>query len=662
MNQTVELLTLLYELSLTNLKHLKPQETARNFVRKFLSRKSLHAGSVWVIEYYDENQMMLSKVYAMPDKPEHQEIAMTVFNQAFQDHNMYVSSQSLFQEEIDSGAYAYFKLGDFGILELYHNGSLPIDFSMESFRPFQDVIAQFAVSLESGFSYQLLQSEIAQRQEAEKSLKNSEEKYKRIIDNIQLGLMEVDNDEIIQYANKPFLDLTGYKLEEILGENASDHLLNPEWREVMAKHNESRKEGDSSSFEIELKDKYGQEKWVIISGAPNYNKKGELIGSIGIVLDITEEKKLREENEFKSIQLRKLYEKSLDALISIDGDGEIFEWSPQATEIFGYTEQEIIGQNISEKIVPHQFRGAHDAGMKKYHETGEGPVLNNRIEIIGLKKSGEEFPIELTVFPLKFKEDQYFTAFIRDITEIKQSKENMEKALARQKELNNLKSQFVSMTSHELRTPLTTIRSNTELMSYQLESDDELTRARLIKNVSRIDDNVDRLNQLINNILTIGKLDSDKVPFQPKPLNIDAYIEDHVLKDYRVRKQEVSFTSQGTRKDIELDQRLFNQIVNNLVENAIKYSPDGAPPEVRAIYHEKELELHIKDHGIGIPDEDQEKLFDTFYRASNVGNIQGTGLGLAIVQQFVKLHGGTIKVESKVGEGTNFILNFLIDN
>ncbi|MEM9340588.1 MAG: PAS domain-containing sensor histidine kinase [Bacteroidota bacterium] len=658
MNQTIELLSLLYELSLTNLKHLTPQETAKNFIRKFLSRKSLHAGSVWTIENYDEDAMILKKVYAIPDCPDGQSISMSQFSHAFHSQDMFISSKTLFKSEKEQAKYAYFKLGDFGLLELYHNGTSPIEFSMESFRPFLDVIAQFAVSLESGFSYQKLQSEMTQRKEAEKSLKTSEEKYKRIIDNIRLGLMEVDNDEVIQHANKPFLDLTGYRLDEIIGKNASDVFLDKEARETMSAQNESRQRGVSSSYEISLKDKNGEQKWAIISGAPNYDKKGTQIGTIGIHLDITEEKKLREENEFKNTQLKMLFEKSLDALVSINSDGEIFEWSPQATEIFEYTEKEILNKKLSETIIPYQQNGAHENVMKSYLNTGNAQVLNSRIEITGLKKSGKEFPIELTIFPLQFKKEKYFTAFIRDITEIKQSKANMEKALARQKELNNLKSQFVSMTSHELRTPLTTIRSNTELLSYQLENDETLTRKRLVKNVSRIDDNVDRLNQLINNILMIGKLDSDKVPFNPEPLNVDDYIREHILQDYQVRGQKITCFQEGSQRDVTLDKRLFVQIINNLLENAFKYSPEGSPPELHTTYHEDNLELKIKDYGIGIPEEEQEKLFDTFYRASNVGNIQGTGLGLAIVQQFVKLHEGSIKVSSKVGEGTIFTLNF----
>ncbi len=657
MNQPIELLSILYELSLTNVQHQMPDEKAKNFIKKILSRRSLQAGSVWIIYGSDGKKLKLKKLYATPDAPSNDYIDLSRFESLFRKDDFVVVDKSLLSERKMEGSFAYFNLNDFAIMELYHNGSTSIDFTRESFLPYQDVISLFGTSIESGFFYQKLQKEIEQRQSAEKSLKNSEEKYRRIIDNIQLGLLEVDNDEIIKHANKSFLELTGYHLEEVIGQKASDLLLDKEAKEVIAKQNTLRKEGASSSYEIKIKDKNGQERWAIISGAPNYDKDGNVIGSIGIHLDITSEKKLRQENAFKSNQLEKLFERSLDGLISINSKGEVFEWSPQASKIFGYTKDEILGKKLSDTIIPHVHREGHESGMKNYLKTGHGPVLNTRIEIVGMRKTGEVFPIELTVFPLEHEEDKYFTAFVRDITEIKESRENMEQALERQKELNQMKSQFISMTSHELRTPLTTIRSNTELLNYQIENPELIKPEKLKKNVSRIENNVERLNHLINNILMIGKLDSDKIPFDPRPIDVERFIKESILPDFESRNQVISCEQEGKPFKVNLDEQLFRHIMTNLLENAVKYSPDGNPPVVRLMFKEG-LEIHVIDYGIGIPEDELPKLFDTFFRASNVDNIQGTGLGLSIVKQFVKIHKGDISVKSEIGKGSTFILNF----
>ncbi len=658
MNQPIELLSILYELSLTNVEHLSPDLKAKNFVKKIISRRSLQAGSVWLIDGAEEEKVLLKQIYATPEAPKEDSIDLKIFEEHFGKGEFVMTDYSLLNNRKMDGTFAYFNLNDFAILELFYNGSTKIDFSKESFFPFKDVITQFGTSIESGFFYQQLQEEIEHRQAAEKSLKNSEQKYRRIIDNIKLGLLEVDSDDIIKHANKPFLEVTGYTLEELLGKSASKLLLDEEAQKIVSSQNKAREGGESGSYEVQIRNKKGEKRWTIISGAPNYDKDGNVIGSIGIHMDVNEQKQLRLENEFKTTQLKKLFEQSLDALVSINSRGEIFEWSPQAETIFKYSKKEILGKKLSDTIIPPVHREGHETGMKNYMKTGHGPVLNNRIEIIGMRKSGEVFPIELTVFPLEYQDEKYFTAFVRDITEIKESRENMEKALDRQKELNHMKSQFISMTSHELRTPLTTIRSNTELLNYQLDNPESLNTERLKKNVGRIENNVDRLNQLISNILMIGKLDSDKIPYDPQPMKPSEFIASSILPDFESRNQTIVTSVKGNEKEVELDPRLFSHIMTNLLENAIKYSSESKLPEIKLDYLNESIDIHVVDYGIGIPIEDIPKLFDTFFRASNVDNVQGTGLGLSIVKQFVKIQRGTIRVESEVGKGSSFIVNF----
>lgn len=658
MEYTVGLLSMLYELSLTNLKHGKPEDMARKFVKKLISRKSIEFGAVWKTGKIDAYEANFHCIYAIPAVEQKLKLDVQVILPVLDNDHFFISDHSLMTAMQSIGSYAYFRLGTYGILELFDSGRT---FSRQELDPFTDVMNQFALSLESSNAFDLLRKEIREREKAEKLVRANQEKYRRIIDNIKLGLLEVDNHEVVQFANKPFLELTGYKLGEIIGKKASKIFVDDNDQESLTRiheENQSREQGLSTSYEIKLKNKHGDFRHAIVSGAPNYDDRGQLIGSIGIHLDITEEKILREENEFKSEQLRKLYDKSLDAVVSMDEEGRIFEWSPQAESIFGYKRSEILGMKMSESIIPHQYREAHDKGMDHYLATGEGPVLNKRIQITALKNSGIEFPVELTIFPIVFRNVQYFTAFIRDITELKESEENMEKALERQKELNNLKSKFISMTSHELRTPLTTIKSNTELIAYQLDHQDDLSRDKLTRNIVRIENNVERLNQLINNILLIGKLDSKKVPFEPEPLDVARFIETKILPDFKTRGHALLFKSEVASLNVLLDSKLFSQVIINLIENAIKYTIGDKPPEITLCLNKANIEIMVKDYGIGIPEEDQEKLFSTFYRASNVGNIQGSGLGLVIVKEFVELNGGEISFTSKLNEGSTFTITF----
>ncbi|UXP32105.1 PAS domain S-box protein [Reichenbachiella agarivorans] len=660
MNLSLDLLSLLYELSLTNLNYRDPEDTARKFIRKFLSRKSLQYGAVWRIQKGDSSKITFRRIYSMPKTEDVHEIAAARFHEAFINQESCFCDQSIFEDVTLKGKYGYFKLGEFGLLELFCESISDEEFNPVAFYPFADVIKQFAISLESGYAHQNLQEEIEQRHLAEARVIASEDKFRRIIDSIDLGLLEVDNHDVIQHANKSFLEHFGYKWQEIDGKRASEIFVGSEETESIdkiAEQNLLRERGDSSSYEVMLRDKDGNKKWMIISGSPNYDENNELVGSIGIHLDITDQKRLEEDNQFKDYRLERLFQMSLDALITTDDQGKIIEWNPQAEVIFGYSFDEIKGKMLTETIIPKQHREAHKKGMEHFHRTGEGPVLNKRIEISALHKKGHEFPIELTVFPIPFKDTHFISAFIRDITEVKKGQANLERTISRQKELNNMKSQFISMTSHELRTPLTTIRSNTELASFQLVNSEDLNRERLQKNITRINDNVERLNTLINNILIIGQVDSNKVPFNPEKVVLSTYIKERVLPNLVHDREPIQFTVKGHETPALLDKNLFWHIMSNLLENALKYSPEAKSPELSVDFEAAHvIKINIKDYGMGIPEEDIGQLFDSFFRASNVGNIQGTGLGLSIVNEFIKLHEGTINVTSKLNTGTIFTI------
>ncbi|MEL6559655.1 MAG: PAS domain S-box protein [Bacteroidota bacterium] len=656
MTDSLQHISLLYELSVTTLKHLDPAKTAENFVKKFLSRKNLNYGAIWMIDKLADENIHFSRLYSMPETDDYYRTSLHSYTELFGENLFAETKESIFDDQVLSGNFLYFKLGDIAILELFSKNN-PDKVSLQAIYPFKDVFNQLAISIESGFSYQHLQKEIEQRKIAEKSLTHNEEKYRRIVDNIKLGLLEVDTNDIVQYANNSFCELVGYELGEILHKKAAEMFLFEEDRNIFLKENEKRKQGQSSVYELPIKTKTGDKKWGIISGAPNFDSEGNQIGSIGIHLDITEQKQLIHDNAFQESKLKNLFEVSLDALISIDSKGNIIEWNPQAEKIFGYSKQEVQGIKLTDTIIPETYRSAHEEGMDNFHKTKKGPVLNQRIEISAIRKSGEEFPIELTIFPIKHENEHFFTAFVRDITEIKDSREAMTSALKKQTELNNLKSSFVSMTSHELRTPLTTISTDVELLNYFLDNGDQINIDRFKKIISRMDLNLDRLNHLINNILLIGQLDSQKVPFSPENTDIMDLVAKQIINNYANRDRELKYEVAGNPYQMQVDRKLFTQILDNLVNNAYKYSETGSP-ELKLEFQEKQLLIHVTDHGIGIPESEHAKMFGSFFRASNVGSVQGSGLGLSIVNQFVKLHDGNITFKSIVNQGTTFTMSF----
>ena len=232
----------------------------------------------------------------------------------------------------------------------------------------------------------------------------------------------------------------------------------------------------------------------------------------------------------------------------------------------------------------------------------------------------------------------------------KKAEEDLRRALEKEKELTELKSRLVSMTSHEFRTPLTTIQTNAELLSIRLSNPDP----KITKHLTRITDEVSKLTRLMEDILLMGRYESGKIIFQPGDTDL-VYLMQEILQ---IRNQEdkekriIQLEVKGNPRLVSVDSNLLTHAIGNLISNSLKYSQGKPAPQMYLNFEETNAVIKIKDHGIGIPQAERNKLFDTFYRASNASNIQGTGMGLVIVKQFIELHQGTVLLESEEGQGT----------
>lgn len=231
----------------------------------------------------------------------------------------------------------------------------------------------------------------------------------------------------------------------------------------------------------------------------------------------------------------------------------------------------------------------------------------------------------------------------------------------KQKELATLKSRFVSMTSHEFRTPLSVILSSAEL----LEAYGERWKPEKRNNhLGRIQRAAGQMKQMLDAVLLIGRSEAGMLRFEPKEIDVEAFVRELCdgLEFDADTKHEVALTTDGELSSVILDERLLGHVVSNLLSNAMRYSPDADTVYLDVARDDQTVELRVRDEGIGIPEEDRERLFDSFHRGSNVSGISGTGLGLAIVDRAVDLQGGTIEVESELGTGTTFIVRLPIDH
>lgn len=243
----------------------------------------------------------------------------------------------------------------------------------------------------------------------------------------------------------------------------------------------------------------------------------------------------------------------------------------------------------------------------------------------------------------------------QDISERKRAVEEMSKALDKERLLNELKSRFVSMASHEFRTPLGTILSSASLIGKYNGADDEEKRH---KHIQRIKASVVNLTAILNDFLSLSKLEEGKVSYNPVAFQMEELCEEIKEEMQVIAKdgQDIICAYNGYVKTVELDKQILKNILINLVSNAIKYSDEHQPILISSEQKGDQLTIKVTDKGIGIPEEDQQHIFDTFFRATNATNIQGTGLGLNIVKKYTDMLGGTINFESRPGEGTTFAI------
>ena len=241
---------------------------------------------------------------------------------------------------------------------------------------------------------------------------------------------------------------------------------------------------------------------------------------------------------------------------------------------------------------------------------------------------------------------------VRDITKRKQVEQEIRHALEKEKELNELKSRFVTMTSHEFRTPLATILSSGELLEHYSH---KWSEEKKLSHLQRIQSAVKRMTELLNDVLLLGKAEAGKLEFNPTQVNLTEICRELVEEvQLTTTSHTIIFHPKNSCATASIDLKLLRHILINLLSNAVKYSPNSDRVEFEATCDCSAAIFRIRDHGIGIPASEIKRLYESFYRGGNVASIPGTGLGMTIVKKAVERHGGTIDVDSQVNVGTTF--------
>lgn len=385
-------------------------------------------------------------------------------------------------------------------------------------------------------------------------------------------------------------------------------------------------------------------------------------------------------------------------VIIVNQQQDILLMNPFGLKLFGYDSNEVLGKKL-EILIPQRVHKRHDIHVKNYYEHPQNRPMGVGMDLFAIKKDGTEFPVEVSLGTYRTEKEAFVIAFINDITvrkkaeseirklntdlekkvkertdelahtisklqqQIKETEEvelELRKSLEKEKDLNELKSRFVSLASHEFRTPLSTVLSSTYLLQKYRNTEDQPKRER---HIERIASSVNMLTDILNDFLSLGKIEEGKITPKFSYFNISEHIDAVISEIKTIQKKGQQINYHHTGEDmVYLDSSLLKNIVMNLLSNAIKFSPEHSTINIQTERTGSLLVLKVKDQGVGISKEDQEHLFERFFRGANVTAIQGTGLGLHIVQKYAELMDGKVECISEVDQGTEVIVRFEIKN
>ena len=388
---------------------------------------------------------------------------------------------------------------------------------------------------------------------------------------------------------------------------------------------------------------------------------------------------------------REIFQTSSEGIIIVDRKGTILLANPVAEKMFGYQPETLTGATL-EALLPSRYRGSHVQHRDNFAKNPGPRRMGVGRDLMAMRKDGSEFPVEVSLSHHKVGNMLVVMAFIIDITLRKRSEEALKRseeqlliyaaelekrvqertealnvmvhelekanrdatqALDRERELNELKTKFMSIASHEFRTPLSTILSSASLVNqYNAKGDSE----KIQKHISRIKSSVNHLTGILNDFLSLGKLEEGKIAVLNEAMKLEEFLEEIVEETWPIlrtgQKLKVDFT--GSSQTIQCDPRILRAILFNLISNASKYSGDEKEISIDVKYEKDKVSMSVRDEGIGIPKSEVKHLFDRFFRASNATNIQGSGLGLNIVKKYLDLLNGSLTFKTEENKGTTF--------
>lgn len=499
-------------------------------------------------------------------------------------------------------------------------------------------------------------------------LEEAQAYQKAILDNAGAMIIATDEKGLITFFNHEASLNTGYDEKEVINKKAP--LLFRDKNEIDIKRYELSKElgtiikDDFAVLVEKARRGYtGQEEYTYIRKDKTSfpvsstitavkNNSGKIIGFMSVAFDVTERKKA--EDKLRNIQqlFLQLLENYPDGSISIiDKQYHFVYTGGQLHRRLDANQKELLGGDI----YPNFEDPLRNIIIK---ELGKVFLTKNTISNFELPHpiAGDTYMMD--AFPLSEEDSSVnkIGVIIRNISGLKRTEDGLRDALEKEKELGELKSRFVSMASHEFRTPLSTVLSSAYLIEKYATTEDQPKRE---KHLQRIISSVSMLTEILNDFLSLGKIEEGKIQVRFSEFNVKEVVNDTIKEmEHGLKKdQKIEYFHEGN-PEVFLDASLLKFILMNLVSNAGKFSSEGSSIDIKTIHKNQHILLSVKDNGIGISKQDQTHLMERFFRGANATNIQGTGLGLHIVARYAELMNGSVECKSELEEGTEFIITF----
>lgn len=489
----------------------------------------------------------------------------------------------------------------------------------------------------------------AQLQAATEAADLAKNQITHILESITDAFFAIDHQGRISYLNRRAEQVLRRNGEELIGKIMQDEFPETLGETFYQQYQQAVSQNMSVKFEafsVPLKT------WFEVHTYP-------LLGGISVYFhDITQRKAREEALRLNMARYRSLVAASTSIVWTAQADGQIEEM-PQWRAYTGQSEAAVEGWGWLEAVHPKD----RDRTIEAWNQAvATKSLYQTEYRLLGSDGNYRDFAVLGVAILDRNGNILEWVGSCTDISERKRAEIEIFKAAERERALSELRSNFVSLVSHEFRTPLTTILSSAQMLERYGE---RLSPEKKASHHQRIQSAVFQMTQLLDDLLIIGQAEDGKFQFNPQPLDLVAFCRDLVEEIQMIvntqhlchsHQHQIIFAHFGECTDARLDEKLLRQTLTNLLSNAVKYSTEGGAVQFDLVCTDKEAVFRIQDYGIGIPEQDLPRLFESFSRCSNVGSIPGTGLGLAIAKKSLDLHSGQISVTSIVGVGTTFTL------